>query len=182
MKIFGIGLSKTGTSSLASALELLGYRVKDYPGIEVYRPGDLSCLDPSLFERYDALTDTPIPSFYRELDRAFPGAKFILTVREREAWLKSCAKQFTEKLAAKQTEAHNRLFIDLYGTAVFEPHKFAAGYDRFVAGVLDHFKHRPQDLLVLDVTAGEGWEKLCPFLHKDIPDLPFPKANVTAIT
>ncbi len=181
MKIFGIGLSKTGTSSLAHALEILGYRVKDYPGIERYTPGDLSCIDPTLLDQYDALTDTPIPSFYRELDRAYPGSKFILTVRERAGWLQSCQKQFTEKLAAKQNEAHNRLFLDLYGTTVFDAEKFAAGYDRFVAGVKDYFRDRPQDLLILDITGGEGWEKLCPFLGRPIPDLPFPKANVTRI-
>mgnify|MGYP005842426787 FL=1 len=181
MKIFGIGLSKTGTSSLAHALEILGYRVKDYPGIERYIPGDPSCIDPALLERYDALTDTPIPSFYRELDRAYPGSKFILTVREREGWLKSCQKQFTEKLAVKQNEAHNRLFLDLYGTTVFDAEKFSAGYDRFVSGVLEYFRDRPQDLLVMDITGGEGWEKLCPFLGKPVPELPFPKANVTRI-
>ena len=27
--------------------------------------------------------------FYAQLDRAFPGSKFILTVREKEAWLRS---------------------------------------------------------------------------------------------
>jgi 3'(2'), 5'-bisphosphate nucleotidase len=46
---------------------------------------------------------------------------------------------------------------------------------------MDYFKDRPQDLLVIDVTAGEGWEKLCPFLGKPTPDIPFPKANVTRI-
>ncbi|MGQ9686398.1 MAG: inositol monophosphatase family protein, partial [Thiobacillaceae bacterium] len=181
MKIFGIGLSKTGTSSLAHALEILGYRVKDYPGIERYVPGDPSCIDPALLEHYDALTDTPIPSFYRELDRAYPGSKFILTVRERAGWLKSCQKQFTEKLAAKQNEAHNRLFLDLYGTTVFDTEKFSAGYERFVAGVLEYFRDRPRDLLVMDITGGDGWEKLCPFLGKTVPDQPFPKANVTRI-
>ena len=181
MKIFGIGLSKTGTSSLAHALEILGYRTKDYPGIERYVPGDLTSIDPAWLENFDALTDTPIPSFYRELDRAYPGAKFILTVRERESWLRSCQKQFTDKLAAKQNEAHNRLFMDLYGTPVFDREKFAAGYERFVNGVMEYFAHRPQDLLVIDITGGEGWEKLCPFLGKPIPEQPFPKANVTRI-
>jgi 3'-phosphoadenosine 5'-phosphosulfate (PAPS) 3'-phosphatase len=181
MKIFGIGLSKTGTTSLASALELLGYRTKDYPGLEVYQPDDLGTLDARLLSSYDAFTDTPIPSLYRALDRAFPGSKFILTVRDMEGWLKSCRKQFTQKLADKQNEAHNRLFIDLYGTPVFDEALFRAGYERFVRGVMDYFKDRPQDLLVLNVTAGEGWEKLCPFLGKPIPDLPFPKANVTSI-
>ncbi len=181
MKIFGIGLSKTGTSSLAHALEILGYRTKDYPGIERYEPGDLSSIDARLLEAYDALTDTPIPSFYRELDARYPGAKFILTVRNMDGWLLSCKKQFTENLARAQNEAHNRLFMDLYGTTVYEEDKFRAGYERFVAGVLDYFKGRPADLLVLDVTGGEGWEKLCPFLGKPVPDMPFPKANVTRI-
>lgn len=80
-KIFGIGLSKTGTTSLAHALEILGYRTKDYPGLSRYRAGDLSSVDLAVVDAYDALTDTPIPSFYRELDQRYPGAKFILTVR-----------------------------------------------------------------------------------------------------
>jgi 3'(2'), 5'-bisphosphate nucleotidase len=36
--------------------------------------------------------------------------------------------------------------------------------------------------LVINVVAGEGWEKLCPFLGKPVPEIPFPKANVTQIT
>lgn len=182
MKIFGIGLSKTGTSSLASALGILGYKVKDYPGIDVYKPGDLSSIEASLLEEYDALTDTPIPSFYKELDKAFPGAKFILTVRDKDAWLRSCAKQFTDKLAARQNEAHNRLFMDLYGTTVFDAEKLSQGYDRFVSGVLEYFKNRTNDLLVMNIAGGDGWEKLCPFLGMPTPERPFPKANVTAIT
>lgn len=181
-KIFGIGLSKTGTTSLAHALEILGYRTKDYPGLSRYRAGDLSSVDLAVVDAYDALTDTPIPSFYRELDQRYPGAKFILTVRASEGWLKSCQKQFNEKLAAKQNEAHNQLFLDLYGCTAFEEQRFRDGYDRFVRGVLDYFRDRPGDLLVIDVTAGEGWEKLCPFLGCAAPDLPFPKANVTQIS
>lgn len=181
MKIFGIGLSKTGTTSLASALDILGYRTKDYPGVQNYVPGDLGSVDAQVLERYEALTDTPIPSFYRELDRAYPGAKFILTVRDMDGWLQSCRKQFTARLAEKQSEAHNRLFVDLYGTAVFDEPQFRAGYERFVAGVLQHFKDRPQDLLVLDVAAGQGWPELCAFLGRPEPQQPFPKANVTRI-
>lgn len=180
-KIFGIGLSKTGTTSLAHALEILGYKTKDYPGITRYRAGDLASIDLSVVDAHDALTDTPIPSFYRELDRQYPNSKFILTVREKDGWLKSCKKQFNEKLAARQNEAHNQLFMDLYGCVVFDEEKFSRGYDRFVSGVLEYFKDRPQDLLVLDITSGEGWEKLCPFLGRPIPDIPFPKANVTQI-
>lgn len=181
MKIFGIGLSKTGTTSLAQALTLLGFNTRDYPGLSHYAPGDLSSIDPAMLEEFDALTDTPIPSFYRELDARYPDARFILTLRERQGWLNSCKKQFTQKLADKQNEAHSQLFMDLYGCTVFDEAKFAAGYDRFVEGVLEHFRDRPGKLLTLNVTGGDGWEKLCPFLGHSIPDVPFPKANVTRI-
>ena len=68
MKVFGIGLSKTGTTSLAHALEILGYRTKDYPGVTNYVPGALSTLDPVVVDTDDALTDTPIPSLYKAWD------------------------------------------------------------------------------------------------------------------
>jgi 3'-phosphoadenosine 5'-phosphosulfate (PAPS) 3'-phosphatase len=181
-KIFGIGLSKTGTTSLANALETLGYKTRDNLGVVEYAAGNLSSsIDLDAVEACDALTDTPIPSFYRELDARFPGSKFILTVRDADGWLKSCQKQFTQRFAASQTDAHKRLFLDLYGTDVFEETRFASGYRRFVDGVRDYFKDRPGDLLTIDVAAGEGWEKLCPFLGRPAPDVPFPKANVTRI-
>jgi hypothetical protein len=181
MKIFGIGLSKTGTTSLAAALDTLGYRTKDYPGLTAFRPGDLSCIDPLMLDQHEALTDTPIPSFYRELDQRYPGSKFILTVRDMDGWLQSCKKQFTARHAEKQNEAHGQLFMDLYGTTVFDEDLFRRGYSRFVDGVLTYFENRPKDLLVLDVAAGQGWPELCTFLGKPVPEVPFPKANVTRI-
>ena len=181
MKIFGIGLSKTGTTSLARALEMLGYRTIDNPGVVHYTPADLSSIDPELMEANEAFTDTPIPSFYRELDVKYPDSKFILTVRDTDGWLKSCKKQFTRKLSDKQNDAHNRLFMDLYDITVFDEQKFRKGYENFVGGVYRYFADRPQDLLTLNVSSGDGWETLCPFLGKPVPDVQFPKANVTRI-
>ena len=180
-KIFGIGLSKTGTTSLSNALQILGYKTKDNMGVVKYAAGDLSSVDLGLVDANEALTDTPIPSFYQELDVRYPGSKFILTVRDSEGWLKSCKKQFTPRFAGIQTDAHKRLFIDLYGTDAFNDRGFALGYERFVDGVREYFKDRQGDLLIIDIAAGEGWEKLCPFLEKPVPDIPFPKANVTQV-
>lgn len=180
-KIFGIGLSKTGTTSLANALQILGYKTKDNMGIVKYVAGDVSSVDLDLVDAFEALTDTPIPSFYRELDIRYPGSKFILTVRDSEGWLKSCKKQFTPRFAGIQTDAHRRLFIELYGTDAFDARGFARGYERFVSGVSEYFKDRQSDLLIVDIAAGEGWEKLCPFLQRRVPDIPFPKANVTQV-
>jgi hypothetical protein len=41
--------------------------------------------------------------------------------------------------------------------------------------VREHFADRPGDLLVLDITAGEGWDRLCPFLGLPEPGVPFPR-------
>lgn len=180
-KIFGIGLSKTGTTSLARALTILGYRTRDYIGAKRYVPGDLSSIDIRELNVHDAFTDTPIPSFYKELDAAYPHSKFILTVRNPDDWLKSCKKQFTRRSVERQNEAENRIFLDLYGCAYFDKERFAAGYRRFVAEVLDHFKDRPSDLLILDICGGDGWEALCEFLGCPVPKAPFPVANVTEI-
>jgi 3'-phosphoadenosine 5'-phosphosulfate (PAPS) 3'-phosphatase len=180
-KIFGIGLSKTGTTSLANALQILGYKTKDNMGVVKYAAGDLSSVDLDVVDSFEAITDTPIPSFYREIDARFPGSKFILTVRDADGWLKSCKKQFTQRFAESQTEAHKQVFTDLYGTDVFDAQRFASGYERYVDGVREYFKDRPHDLLIFNIAAGEGWDKLCRFLERPVPDIPFPKANVTQV-
>ena len=47
-------------------------------------------------------------------------------------------------------------------------------YDRHHEGVMQYFKDRPDDLLVMNVLEGDGWEVLCRFLNKPVPDQPFP--------
>ena len=64
-KVFGIGLSKTGTTSLARALDIMGYRTRDYLGVTRYIAGDLSSVNLEEIDANDAFTDTPIPSFYQ---------------------------------------------------------------------------------------------------------------------
>lgn len=44
----------------------------------------------------------------------------------------------------------------------------------------DYFAGRPEDLLIMDICAGDGWEKLCPFLGFEIPETPFPHLNTRA--
>ncbi len=169
MKIFGLGLSKTGTTSLAKALELLGFRVDHRGRVFVDRP-------PEQLLDLDGATDE-LATCYALLDQRYPGAKFILTVRELDGWLKSCSHHFRQPLEPGTwgTEQIERL----YGTTVFDPQKFAEGYGRHQQAVLDYFRDRPADLLVIDISAGEGWERLCPFLGRPIPKQPFPRENVS---
>ena len=50
-------------------------------------------------------------------------------------------------------------------------------YEEHNAAVVEYFAKRPPDLLVLDVTKGDGWPLLCGFLGLDVPDVPFPHEN-----
>ena len=90
--VFGVGLSKTGTSSLSVALENLGYPSSHwhYPkSILRYQEGALQVNPNKLLVEFSAYTDTPIARTFKLLDSAFPGSKFILTVREENSWFES---------------------------------------------------------------------------------------------
>jgi Sulfotransferase domain len=47
-------------------------------------------------------------------------------------------------------------------------------YDLHHRNVMEHFKNRPEDLLILKICEGESWETLCPFLGQPILNQPFP--------
>ena len=83
--VFGIGLSRTGTRSLAAGLEMLGFPCVHYPDPALMLCGAYAeALGPCR-----AATDITVTTFYKELDAAYPGSRFILTVRELDAWLGS---------------------------------------------------------------------------------------------
>ena len=79
------GLSEPATTSLAHALELFGLQEQglSWDHVVARVPAILSSVDLRAVDSHDALTDTPIPSFYRELDKKYPNSKLILTVRGR---------------------------------------------------------------------------------------------------
>lgn len=165
MKIFGIGLARTGTSSLAVALRTVGFTAKHFPQ------------DYSDIERYDCLTDTSVTLGYRYLDFMFPGAKFILTTRAVEPWLDSM-RALLEHLATRGlAERYHRLHLALYGTAVYDEGPLRAAHDQHEREVHAHFAERPTQLLTLDIDEPDPYALLCPFLGVSPPGKPFPHHN-----
>src|SRR6476619_5293405 len=78
-KVVGIGLPKTGTTSLGYCFRRLGFKHRTYDmdlALQVKR----NQLDEVLAEarRYEAFEDWPWFTIYRELDQTFPHSKFIL--------------------------------------------------------------------------------------------------------
>ena len=62
-KIFGIGLGKTGTTSLARALNILGYKTNHYPNPDKMLKRDFE----ELLMTYDALSDNPVAAVYKDI-------------------------------------------------------------------------------------------------------------------
>ncbi len=176
-KVFGLGLSRTGTHSLTTALEILGYKACHFPETRDFQEDFLrGNYNFRILQHVDALTDTPVVLFYPQLHAIFPDAKFILTVREKSNWLHGC--QHSGCFPTPQINNYSFLHIvnlAVYGCGTFNRDRFSAVYDQHVKNVLDYFKDYPESLLVLNICGGEGWEPLCNFLKKPIPNMPFPR-------
>ena len=168
-KIFCVGFHRTGTSSLRAALERLGYRVcgsvaTEEPDIAV-RAGEIAF---GLLDRYDAFVDNPWPILFRELDQRCPGSRFILTTRPSDAWFRSVTRFFGPKTTPM------REWIYGAGSPLGNEARYVERFERHNREVLDYFRDRPDDLLVLRITEGETWRELCEFLGHEVPHDPFP--------
>lgn len=165
-----IGLPKTGTKSLDKAMVNLGFKTKNYFH---------DCLDRFEEEaaKYDVISDMPVPSRFPIIDKQHPGSKFILTVRALEHWHKSIEFWFNVHNNIKRKPKYRKAREETFGSAVYEKQlyeKYYLGHNQYI---LNYFKERPEDLLVMDICSGDGWDKLCPFIGMDIPNAPFPHAN-----
>ncbi len=182
-KVFGIGLSQTGTQSLAQALTMLGFNVIHSPDDEVtLRELMIGNYNFSILKDFDGITDITVTPFYAQLDKLFPDSKFILTVRDKESWLRSLKAQwsikgvFNDSLSSNETNMQRRrmLRVAAYGTYAFNEERLSYVYDLHYKNVIEYFKERPESLLIINIYAGESWENLCPFLNQPVLDKPFP--------
>ena len=176
MKVFGIGLNKTGTTSLGSAIEILGFDKHHSYNLEMTRHWFNKELVPlfSFIDNYNNLEDWPWPLMYKVLYERYPDAKFILTTRiSSEVWFKSLVKQ---SLGTGPTEFRKLI----YGHYMPEGHKdeHIAIYENHNKEVIEFFKkNAPEKLIQVCWEHGDGWKELCTFLNKDIPKQDFPFLN-----
>jgi hypothetical protein len=177
-KVFVIGLSKTGTTSLKDMLTTLGYRVcgPRKALLAAVRAGDKSAVHPTM-DDYDAFEDWPWPLVYPEAYARYgDDARFILTVRrDEEAWFRSI-------------EQHG------YGTSLLKSMKDAYGYYRpfgqkseFLSIYRSHneksrafFADKPGIFAEFCLENGDSWEKLCALIGHPVPvGTPTPHRNKT---
>lgn len=172
--VIGVGFQKTGTSTLREALKVLGYNVKDTSSkalIPILRGNHSKVL--SILKKYDAVEDTPWYIIYKQLDHLIPHSKFVLTIRDTESWYKSVKRHIGELRSAQ----HEWIYGRGKGLPKDDKQNTIDVYNKHNQEVIEYFKNRPDDLLIIDFTQGEKWEKLCLFLNKEIPTNPFPHYN-----
>lgn len=175
-KVFCIGFQKTGTTSLYAALTELGYKTasvigRDLSADELRDKGASLCIDAA--KNYDAVQDMPWPLFFRELDAAFPGSKFILTMREQEAWFGSIEKHFGDE----PDEMQSFIYGDQAPFPAGNKDQYLNVFHAHNEDVKTYFASRPEDLLVMNLANGDGWNALSSFLNCTAPSTPFPTRN-----
>lgn len=203
VKYFCIGRNKTGTTSLKKAFQDLGYPVGDQYRAEIlhmdhyfkdeFDPIIRYCKSAQVFQ------DVPFsaPETFKYLDKAYPGSKFILTVRDdAEQWYRSITR-FHAKLFGKDgrvptvDDLKSAIYIRkgapyntvrVHGTPDHDPYNkeiMIAHYEKHNRDVMEYFKDRPDDLLVINVSQPGAYQKFVDFLGVDSPYDDFPWENRT---
>ena len=169
-RYFGLGLSRTGTVSLYVAFRRLGFiNVGHYLHPEAWNK-----LDDYVF-----VNDLPVPARFEELDKRYPGSRFIYNYRPVDSWLVSC-KRMEQRLLNQGPyydwmEQYN---VEMYGAPYYDECLWRAAHAKHHEHVLDYFRQRPEDLLLMDITQGDGYKQLIPWIGWN--NVRFPHANSTA--
>ena len=188
VRVVGAGLGRTGTTSLAAALEtLLGDRCYQMQTV-FEKPEDVAGWRDAIrgrppdwvewFTGCSAIVDWPAASFYREIADAFPEALVVLSTRDPEAWWKSASQTiFPATLASDGPwrEMMDELFARRFTNELGDRGACIAAYERHNDAVRSSI---PRDRL-LEWRAGEGWEPLCVRLGTAVPAEPFPHLLTT---
>lgn len=150
-KVFVIGLSKTGTTSIGDALERLGFQRIGWEDIRsrfLFRSWLASDLNPmiSMTQHYDAFEDLPWALVYQEMASMYPDAKFILTLRADEKdWLRSIKEHTARRTwighefvyGAKRAQGNEEQYLGAYRSHNNEVRKFFGNGTRLLEWVVD---------------------------------------------
>lgn len=202
MRVLVLGLPRTNTSSLISALRTLGYNpytmrslVTDPTHIPVWQEAVNSTQYASglpltindILTDYDAIADLPGCMFAEQLISAYPGAKVILTTRRYQEWEKSMQESiwvlFTWRLfelcrltGLSKMAPLIRLLHSLFGVHngnQYGGYETRRAYERHNERVRELVAR--ERLLEIDADDESGWGELCGFLGEERPEVEYPR-------
>ncbi|GAB2830530.1 sulfotransferase family protein [Actinoallomurus bryophytorum] len=193
MDVIGVGFGRTGTLSLKSALERVGFGpchhmvelIGDTEQILLWKrvaDGETPDWD-AVYRGYRSTADWPGVRFWRQITDHFSQAKVVLTVRDPRRWYDSAAQSIhlaacgpppADPVVARMREVVRGVLWD---------GEFGGRFDDMDHAIKVFNEHNEavrreislDRLLVFEV--GQGWGPLCAFLGVPVPDEPFPHAN-----
>ncbi|MEM8868264.1 MAG: sulfotransferase family protein [Verrucomicrobiota bacterium] len=200
LKYICAGLSRTGTTSFHHAMEILGFKSLHHDTERLWpmvcRQNDKH--DFRIFDDIDALSDLPAPIFLKEIIEAYPSAKVVLTIRKTDDWWKSINNRFNKKPVKQPSRLGRyamrkslpwwpRMRFDMsrefkiqtrtlaYGSPFPNERTYRKRYESFNKQVMSEIPNN--QLLVMNICEGDGWDKLCPFVGAKHPYVNFPSSN-----
>lgn len=202
IKIFCIGPGKTGTTSLAAFFEGLGLAVGDQPTgellVQEWAKRNFAPII-AFAQSAQVFHDIPfsLPFTFQALDQAYPGSKFILSVRhDAEEWYGSLTR-FATKLVGKgrlptgeDLKAFSyhqagwvleaaKLIYDVCERDPFKKAPLIKAYERHIDMVTHYFRHRRESLLTINVAAADAAERITAFLQRPYRGEIMPHLNRT---
>lgn len=190
-KVFCVGRNKTGTTSLGAAFRQHGMEVGSQLHAERIAHTDYFDGRWDRLIRYcesaEVFQDIPFswPNTFRVVDRAFPGAKFILTVRDDEhQWYSSLTRFHAKKFGrAGQLPTADDLrsadyvvpgfaynLVRIHGTpdaCPYDERTLKANYLRHNREVREYFLGRENNFLEVNVARPADYQRLCEFVGWD---------------
>lgn len=163
-KVFIIGLPRTGTTSISIALLTHGLKVAH------------TAYTQHAFALADAIADAPCFCDYAQLDRLFPGSKFVYLERELEVWIPSMQMLLKKMLPALDEKTgylnpvlkrcFNTTFNLMENACPLEYGHLEACYRGHRQSMLDFFSGR-NELLSINIGQAGSLKTLLDFLGID---------------
>ena len=189
LEIVGAGFGRTGTLSMKTALEQLGFgpchhmvevfpRPESVDGWAAAIEGREVDLD-ALVDGFRSAVDFPICAAWSRFADRFPDAKVLLTVRSSESWWRSYEATIGPRIAATDHGEGRSMMTAIrdvvFGGRPMERDHAIEVYESHNADVI--LRTAGDRLLIYEL--GSGWEPLCAFLGVPVPAAPFPSSNST---
>ncbi len=199
-KIFCIGQNKTGTTTIESVLKTLNYKMGSQKIGEKLRKEwmvrDFKNLV-KFCKTADAFQDVPFSNdyTYQILDYEFPNSKFILTIRgSKDEWYNSLINFHTKAIGKGRIPTADDLkeYFYNYKGSLWDGQRIKFGidestlydykiytdqYDNHNNRIIEYFKYRQKDLLILNVADSNAMKKLYSFLGFKYNDEKMPHLN-----